>query len=74
MSFQQIMNDFELIVMLTQKRIRDVAVERAWTLAEMAVQGICPDESFTEKECDIWNRYRYRVEVEKSMNSKEGSP
>lgn len=63
MAFQQLMNNFELIATLMQKRIRNLVIERAYVLADMAVRGEYPDEKFSDKECEIWNHYRYWVEI-----------
>ena len=71
MAIQQVLDRFELIAILMQKRIRDLAIERAYTLADMAVRGEYPDERFSEKECEIWNKYRFWVEVINSMKSEE---
>ena len=66
MPIQQVLSNFELVATLMQKRIRDLAIERAYTLADMAIRGECPDENFSDKECEIWNKYRYWVEVIKN--------
>lgn len=71
MGVQKIISEFEIITTLIQKRIRDIAVERAYTLAVMAVRGECPDERFSEKECEVWNRYRYWYEVMNSIHSED---
>jgi hypothetical protein len=63
MTIQQALSNFELIATLTQKRIRNLAIERAWELATMAARGECPDERFSDKECEVWNNYRFWVEV-----------
>lgn len=62
MSIQHSNDNFELIVMLLQNRIGNIDIERAYTLANMAIRGECPGEDFSDEECDIWNAYRYWIE------------
>lgn len=72
MALRQVLSNFELIAMMMQKRIKDLAIERAYLLADMAVRGEIPDERFSEKECEVWNNYRFWVEFYKcSEYSKE---
>ena len=71
MSTRQLLSNFELITILMQKRIRDIAIERAYTLAEMAIRGEYPDEGFSAEECEIWSNYRFLIKNVNNANSEE---
>ena len=59
MAIQQILSDMELIIALLQKRVADIAIERAFELADMAVKNKYPDDTFSEAEIRLWSNYRF---------------
>lgn len=71
MDIQQVYNRFELITMLMQKHVEDIAIDRAYMLADMAIRGEYPDEDFSEEECSLWINYRFLIRQINKTNSKE---
>ena len=73
MAIQQVLDNFELLARLLQKRIKDLAVERAYILADMAIRGEVPDERFSDTECELWSKYRFDVEWIRNAHLREES-
>lgn len=66
---QKTMSNFDMITLLLSKRVDDIDLDTAYTLADMAVRGEHPDEKFSKEECILWSKYRFWISVIHSKTS-----